>query len=606
MKLTTKYYQLEYKDAAVRWIKSGNVEIVRMICPVVRDHNWGTLEAEILKEKIDQFENGFGIEVLVKYQKFDIHFESVVKIIGRENELSFEMNGIANSSFRTCRIGICLLHPIKECSGKPCYVFHTDSASETIIFPGKIDPRQPMKDIKGMKWNPSEEIQAQLDFAGDIFEMEDQRNWTDGSFKTYSRPIELPFPYLLQKEEKVFQKIDLCLYSDTPSSEDENDTVFKIDKNKKFKLPRIGTCISSRNAKLTENEAGILKELSFDHLRHEVTFINENWKTHLQKAVYESKLLDCPLFLVFYFSNNFEQDIKHLKQFFSDKEYNLKDILIVGGDHLPDDNLFQKVFDRLEAIFKNAAIGTGTNAYFAELNRHRPQKSKAEFISFTICPQIHAFDDDSLVENLEAQKYVIESAIAKFPSKPIYVSPVTLKQRFNIVATTEYLSKDTDELPAQVDLRQNSIFAAQWLLGSLKFLSQSGADLVTYFESVGRCGFIHGDFQPPIPEKFKSNLGDIFPIYYLLKEFKGYNEVIYSESKFPLDVEGVVLQNNEMEVKLIMANFSDREKSIDIESAIKWTDSRMLLNNNKLKEIKGQMILPPNAIAISKGLENSS
>ena len=30
--------------------------------------------------------------------------------------------------------------------------------------------------------------------AGDVFEIEDQRNWTDGSFKTYSTPLSLPFP----------------------------------------------------------------------------------------------------------------------------------------------------------------------------------------------------------------------------------------------------------------------------------------------------------------------------------------------------------------------------------------------------------------------------
>ena len=30
-----------------------------------------------------------------------------------------------------------------------------------------------------------------FDFEGDLFEMEDQRNWTDGSFKTYSTPLAL-------------------------------------------------------------------------------------------------------------------------------------------------------------------------------------------------------------------------------------------------------------------------------------------------------------------------------------------------------------------------------------------------------------------------------
>ena len=32
---------------------------------------------------------------------------------------------------------------------------------------------------------------------GDAFEMEDQRNWIDASYKTYVRPLALPWPYTI-------------------------------------------------------------------------------------------------------------------------------------------------------------------------------------------------------------------------------------------------------------------------------------------------------------------------------------------------------------------------------------------------------------------------
>ena len=32
---------------------------------------------------------------------------------------------------------------------------------------------------------------------GDAFEMEDQRNWADASFKTYVRPLPKPRPYVI-------------------------------------------------------------------------------------------------------------------------------------------------------------------------------------------------------------------------------------------------------------------------------------------------------------------------------------------------------------------------------------------------------------------------
>ena len=33
-----------------------------------------------------------------------------------------------------------------------------------------------------------------ISFTGDLFEMEDQRNWTDASYKTYSTPLRIPYP----------------------------------------------------------------------------------------------------------------------------------------------------------------------------------------------------------------------------------------------------------------------------------------------------------------------------------------------------------------------------------------------------------------------------
>jgi hypothetical protein len=46
-------------------------------------------------------------------------------------------------------------------------------------------------------------------FEGDIFEMEDHRQWTDASFKTYNRPIDLPLPYTLEPETPVKQSVTI-------------------------------------------------------------------------------------------------------------------------------------------------------------------------------------------------------------------------------------------------------------------------------------------------------------------------------------------------------------------------------------------------------------
>jgi D-apionolactonase len=593
---------LKYENGAIRWIKNNGAEIVRMIYSAVRDHNWGTIEPEIIEEKIEENETGFLIETRVTYRKADIYFEAGYKITGNEYRLVFEMDGESKSIFMTNRTGFCVLHPIKECCGKTCIVIHPDETSEKTVFPELISPDQPMLNISGLVWEPAENIHAKLQFSGDIFEMEDQRNWTDASYKTYCRPLSLPFPYEIKKGEKIQQKIVLEIHCEPQKDAAEDSILFEIDSQNRFKIPEIGVGATSRNEKLEHSEAEILKQLPIQHLRVELKLFEKNWIHNLKLAEEESRLLELPLFLVLYFSEAFKNELETLQNTFQNKNIKVKYVLVVGKNHLPNDLIFDEFFSELKNIFPSAKIGAGVNAYFAEFNRNRPKSEKAEFISFAVCPQIHAFDNSTLVENMEAQKYAVESAQQIFAERPVFVSPVTLKQRFNVVATSEETEYKSNELPSQVDVRQNSVFTAQWLLGSLKFLAQSGTELVTYFETVGWRGFIQGNYNPPLPEIFSARKGDIYPVFYLLKELEGFDEVIFSESSAPLEVDGIVLQGKDLNDKtinkILLANFSSHTKKVKISGIETASFCNTLFSSTHIEKENGYFEFPGNQIVI--------
>ena len=600
--LKTRFFELKYEYGSVRWIKSNGVEIIRMIYSAVRDHNWGTIEPEIIEEKIVENGTQFQIKTHVKYQKADIHFESGYTITGNENPLEFEMEGEAKSTFKTNRVGFCVLHPIKDCTGKTCKVIHHDETSEKAVFPVQISPDQPMKNITSLEWKPNENISAKLQFSGDIFEMEDQRNWTDASYKTYCRPLSLTFPFEIKKGEKIHQKIVLEIQGEPLIDVTEDSILFKIDKSKRFKIPEIGVGATNRNEPLEYPEAEILKQLPIHHLRAELKLFEKHWKDDLKQADEESRLLKLPLFLVIYFSEEFKHELTALQNTYQNKNIKIKYVLVVGKNHLTNDLIFDEVFSELKYIFPKAKIGAGVNAYFAELNRNKPKSKKAEFISYAVCPQIHAFDNFSLVENMEAQKFAVESAQQIFAKKPVFVSPVTLKQRFNVVLTSEEPEALSGELPSQVDVRQNSVFAAQWLLGSLKFLAQSGAGLVTYFETVGWRGFIQGNYNPPVPEEFSAQKGDIYPVFYLLKELEGFDEVVLSESSAPIELDGIVLQgkdlNGQPRKKLLLANFSNQTKKVKISGIETNPAGKCLFSANQIEKENGYFEIPVNQIVI--------
>lgn len=556
---------LAYENGSIRWIRLGDTEIIRMIYSAVRDCNWGTIEPVIVKEDILVLESSFSISLEVEYKAGPIHFEARYLIRGDQKKLLFEMVGIAQSDFHTNRIGFCILHPVKECAGKTAQVRHADGSDSEFVFPEYISPHQPIKNIQSMTWSPASGLTAHLNLSGDIFEMEDQRNWTDASYKTYCTPLELPFPALVKKGDTVSQAVELLLDVPAIGHPKASTYSFTWDRKAELNIPSLGTAVSSRNQALTQSEIHLLKELPLTHLRVEVNMTKPDCIQNLEKAHRESTLLGWSLFVVLYLSDNYTPEYQTFISACQAAGINPEWILPVGQNHLPFTG-FNELVPKLRTDFPQAMIGTGVNAYFAELNRSRPSIEKADFVSFTICPQVHAFDNASLVENLQAQAEVIHSAKRLFPGKPVYVSPVSLRQRFNVVATSDELLPLPDQLPSSVDQRQRLTFAAQWTLGSLKYLSQSGADLVTYYETVGWKGWMQGEQQPENKKLFPAQANEIFPVYEALKMLSGYSRIVPSVSSHPLLFDGLILSSEE-KLKIILFNFSAEDIEIRLNGA---------------------------------------
>ena len=84
----------------------------------------------------------------------------------------------------------------------------------------------------------------------------------------------------------------------------------------------------------------------------------------------------------------------------------------------------------------------------ARLRKQHPVE-QLDIVTFTITPQVHAFDNLSLVECIDAQVENIVSARAIVGDKPLIVGPITLKPPFNPNATGPAPEAGPDELPPE-------------------------------------------------------------------------------------------------------------------------------------------------------------
>jgi D-apionolactonase len=557
-----------YSNGSIRYISAGSNELIRMIYSALRDKDWLTIVPLIKDQKIEKNENSFRISFSCLYKNGEISLSADYVIEGREdNSIVFTLEGTALESFEKNRIGFCVLHPIDGCAGTNCLIAHNDGSLEQSFFPEEISPDQVFRDIKSMKWI-SNRVHCGLDFEGDIFETEDQRNWTDASYKTYSTPLSVPFPVTMEKGTRIYQKISFNTEGtfNVPGDAGEKITV-KLFHEESLRLPSIGICQSSRSHPMTLSETKIIRSLRFDHYRVDLHLYKSGWQFKAEQGSRESIDLGCKLELALFFDHNINQEINNFIDWYSRRRLPVASIMLFHKS-IPStpDNLAREIIPILRRVNPIVKIATGTNANFAQLNRNRPGETGNDSICYSIHPQEHASDNLTLIENLEAQKYSIQSAQRFAGKKGIVVSPVNIQRRFNANKTFIEIQHSGPETTPRIDCRLMSLFGACWTAISLKYLCENGSESITFYETTGESGIFQGELDSQWPEQFPAVKGMIFPVFHVFRFLLGNKDLklIKSKSSKPLVIDCLALTDGK-KARIILVNFTGSVRTLQLE-----------------------------------------
>jgi hypothetical protein len=507
----------------------------------LRPPDWSTVVPVISNLKIDAHEDHFEITFEANHKQGEIDFSWQGYITGdRQGEVRFSMDGIAHRNFWRARLGFCVLHPMSV-AGLPVELVKKDGTRERSVFPKTISPHQPFKDLRGMIHEVRPGILAEVRFEGEVFETEDHRNWTDASFKTYCTPLALPYPVEVKAGEKIIQSVTLSLHRSSEWKEGQDQ---EKKESKPFPipltlvlpqpkplmvegaistdllpLPRIGLGMASHGQPLTSKERTRLKLLNLSHLRVDLPLFEPDYKNRLQRAGEEAEKLGVELEVALILSDKAGEELRELKEELLRIKPRVCTWLIFHiGESSTSEKWVQLARPFLKEYAPAAKIGTGTNAYFTEINRIHPPVALIDLVSYSINPQVHAFDDATLVENLEPQGITVQNARQIIGDKLLAISPVTLRPRLQPNGSPPEPKAIPGELPPQVDVRQVSLFGACWTVGSLKYLLEEGIYSVTYYETTGWRGVMETEQGSPLPEKFPSQPGTVFPLYHVLAD----------------------------------------------------------------------------------------
>ncbi len=551
-----------FENGALRYIRLGDHEILRGIYAAVRDHNWGTVPATRHIHTLDIRADSFDIQFVSEHHQDDVHFVWEGAITGGEDgTMRFRFDGKSLTSFKRNRIGFCVLHPV-TLAGASCTLVHVDGHSEACVFPAQIAPFQPFLDIRAITHTILPGLRVEVRMEGDTFETEDQRNWTDASYKTYCTPLGDPFPVQLAAGAEIHQSVTVRLLGHPPEIRvDERRLTLRVDPQVARPLPAIGLGMSTIAETLIPREIERLKVLHLAHLRLDM-HVDVNSESTLQRATETVRALSCKLELAVHLGDNSAAELGRARSIVDALGTPLTRWLILreGANATPRETV---VLARHLLAASEIPIAAGTNGFFTQINRERPPSDLVDWVVYALSPQVHAFDNASLVETFLTQTTTVESARAFSLGRQIAVSPVTLKVRWNPASTVDDAPLPLDILPRQVDARQMSLFGAAWTLGSLKALAV--ADSVTYFETVGWLGVMESEMGSPLPVLFPSFPGGVFPMYHVFAAVGDFaeGEVLRSVSSDPLLFDGLLLRHGE-KIRILLANYTQERHSITL------------------------------------------
>jgi hypothetical protein len=530
----------------LRYLRIGRTELVRRIYAAVRDRNWNTVPGTISGLEIDARDDSFDIRFQVRHTSHDVDFSWDGAISGdADGQVAVAFDGRAERDMEYNRIGLCVHHPWRETAGRP-YRARTPDGEIDGEFPSLIGPQRVVDGVIYALFPAYDRLDVRLEgggsllfeFEGDLWETEDHRNWTDANFKTYSTPLSLGFPHALAAGQSLGQRLTV-----TPSGVEaepaSGDSVrLSIGAPTGTRVPAIGLGLDSDGHVPSQHETELVAALAPAHLRVDARLDGDSWRDALARAEEIAGRLGAHLEVSLQLRPEHAELLPAVAEALAGGPPVDRVLVTLAGGKTstPEETTPPDLVDLARAALGPALMGAafvgGTEIYFTEINRTRPQPATWDGVCFSITPQIHAFTDIDVIENLDAQGENVRSAHALADGKPIHVSPVTIRRRVNFHAAAPDPEPGPGELPDAVDVRQPSLYGAAWTVGSVKYLSEAGASSVTYYEATGWRGVVERDEGASLPERFHSEAGHAFPLYHPLADAAGWRgaDVLECES----------------------------------------------------------------------------
>jgi len=473
----------------VRSITWRGREVLRAISFIVRDSRWGTYAPAMSEVELDESTDRITIAyaATIDAAEGDFSFDARIEATA-DGTLTFEANGRSSRGFTTNRTGFVVLHGA-DVAGADVEVEHASGGRETAAFPTLVDPDQPIFDIRSLIHAPSPGLTVAVTMEGEAYEMEDQRNWTDASYKTYVRPLSKGYPYTIAAAESVTQKVTLKV------AETARGTVAATGPSSNLSIggpagamPQIGLALSSWSDRppITPSYFVGRIDLTDDSVALPVAP--------------DAGPVDLDVLIP---GRDPDAELAPLAAL----PWVPRRVLVVPRRDMsarpanqtpPGEARYEEILAAARRILPQSRVGGGMFVGFPELNRNRPP-SGIDFVAHSTSAIVHAADDRSVMETLEALASIIATVRSFAGALPYRLGPATIGAPQGFYSAPSAANPDNiRKTTAHSDPRQRGLFAAAFALGYASEAAAGHVEALTLGCTSGAAGVVGDDDPYPV------------------------------------------------------------------------------------------------------------
>jgi len=465
-------FTFELARAAVRNVRYKNVQIIDLLYTAIRPWDWSTLDPDQHSEDVKVTDD---ICVITIKDLFAGALDARTEItISKDNKftVAYELRGLAE--YPVNRWGICFCLNSADWMGST-----VKSQGNQYQLPAAISPQRVVDGVtqglfpasNEMLFTAPDQRSIKVVSTGKVLEAEDQRNWTDNTYKIYSGSLSEPRPFVTSAGSLWQQSVIFEIGPPSKPVADGSKIIVKeIDS-----LPSIGLQFNTDSLLPLDALNTALFLLDIDHIR-----INEESLTAQKiNTVSTNGLIVEAALLSSHSGDKLHHEIEHLNK------------QIPAGSRILIQREGREIVE-IGDLPMNQSLSSfipGTDAYLVDL--HRNKYEFGESISYSMVPTVHSSDTDTIFKTLYTQRESIQFA-QEFLAQQVLISPITFSTRGN-PETGHARDQRINFANPEMALRIRTIEGAAWTLGSIFALASAGAYSGTWHELFGEFGIIYPD-----------------------------------------------------------------------------------------------------------------